>query len=154
VAVLIIAFTAFIGSCETTKRAHVAKEEELYGTWVNEEMDFEKMVIQPDGTLLIYQYSDINPNLPTFTFMNTIKESWVDKNGKKYFKIHSLQYFLEEPRLHCFVLFRINESGTVLEVNYTQDYEYRSEEDDVPEKYPAEINPNSLDFSYWIYYRQ
>jgi len=49
---------------------------------------------------------------------------------------------------------RINASGNVLEYNRYEDWEPLSEDDDVSEKYPTEIDPNSLDSYYFIFYRQ
>ncbi|UCB46444.1 MAG: M56 family metallopeptidase, partial [Spirochaetota bacterium] len=152
VVILVSAFIVLVGSCETSKKAHVAIEEgELYGSWVNEEMVFDKMVIHSDGTLLLTRFVD--SNLPTYTFMITTKDSWSDKNGNKYFKSRITQYIDERPLCQSFILMRINEPGTVLELNIN--FDAGLYEDDIPENYPNEINPGSYDSdSYWMYYRQ
>ena len=154
--ILTLAVLGFVGNYITPKKAYAQEKpsiEDLVGTWINEEMTIEKIVIKSDGTFLRYMYADAK--FPNHTNMITIKDSWVDEKGNKYYKIYAPGYKLERLDSHHFDLMRINESGTVLEMNRRDSLEfYKSEYQDVPEAYPTEIDPNSYDFLYYIYYRQ
>ena len=154
--VLIMAVLLIAGSYSTGKKAYaqdIPSIEDIVGTYVNEEMPREKVVIKSDGTFL--HYIHITDPFPSDTNNIIIKDSRVDKNGNKYYKNYITVYVLERLTWHHFDLMRLNESGTVLEFNRKDSLEFnKSEYQDVPEVYPTEIDPNSLDFYYRIYYRQ
>ena len=138
-------------SCATGKKIYAQEKptiEDLAGTWVNTEMVFDKGVIKNDGTSEYYKYLTVDIPYPVFTY--TIEDSWVDKKGNKFFKVFKIE--VPGP-IHFFELVRINESGTVLEVNIIMDSLYKIG-DDISKKFPSEINPRSFEDSYYIYYRQ
>ena len=154
--ILILAVLGFVGNSTTPKNAYAQEKptiEDLVGTWVNEKsIQHVKWIIKPDGNVERYKY--IDSKWPTHPFkILIIKDSWVDKDGNKYLKALCREVVGGEPiGCYWFSLWRTNELGTVLEWNAIEDFEPRL--DDVPEKYPTEIDPNSYDFIYRIYYRQ
>ena len=153
--ILILVVLGFVGNSITTKKAYAQEKptiKDLVGTWINEEMMWDKLVVEPDGAWFYYKRT--TDKFPRYEGMITFRDSWIDENGNKYIKTHTLGYVFEEPRFHFFDLNRLNKAGTVWEFNSYEDFEYRSEKDDVPEKYPTEIDPHPTDSVYRIYYRQ
>jgi hypothetical protein len=112
--------------------------------------DIDKFILPTNGTVAIYNYLNQKEHLPTAHGTFTINDSWVDKDGNKLFKVHIIEEFRGMPGVHVFEIWKINELGTIFEVNSYADWE-RCEGD--PDKYPAGINPHPTDSSYFIYYR-
>ena len=113
--ILISIFFVFIGSCETAKKAHVVKKEELYGTWINEEHDDTvepaKWDFNPDGTWAIYPTT--TKKEPTANGIYTITEKWTDDFKNIWYEIT-----WEETNMVTdgYGLIRIDSIGTNLEV--------------------------------------
>jgi len=153
--ILILTVFVFIGNCVTTKKDYVQDKlstEDITGIWwVNTKMPYDKWILKEDRTHYIYHYLDQKENLPSVTSKFTIDDSWVDRKGNKFFKVHAIEFYRGIPGIHVFAIWKINESGTVFELNSYADWDRR--EGDL-EKYPAEVNPNPLDSTYFIYYRK
>jgi hypothetical protein len=133
-AVLVIA-----GSCASGKKAYVVKDnEEFFGTWVNENspISIEKLVFNPDGTVMAYANVSI-----TVGYEGTyeITDKWSDSSGNIFYRFYWI-IPVHRPRKNG--LARISDSGETLEMNF------------YPEGLPEEIDPNSYIGEYRIYYRQ
>ena len=131
--VLIIA-----GSCTTGKKAVKAPIEPLYGTWANPDYNtgydiLAKLIIKPDGTSTGYNHTDI-VDRPASSGTYTIIESWIDSDGKKYYKVDAGTRFFK------YRLYRLDETDSVLEWVWSDS------------EIPSEIDPNHS--NYGILYRQ
>ncbi len=148
--ILVLAVLIIAGSCATHKNVYAQEKpsvEDIAGTWVNTDMKTDKFIMKTDGTWVDYQYLTVDK--PSYTGTFTIDDSWVDKKENKYFKIHSIME--EGLGVHSFHVWKLNESGTTLEINSHTDHFYREGD---TKKYPAGINPHPTDSYYRIYYRQ
>ena len=150
--VLVLAVMIAFGICSTCKKTSTQENPtimDIVGTWVNEEMTWDKIEIKPDGTTLWYiNLADEHPEDETFI----LKDSWVGRDGYKYFKIHAIELFGEVGK-HAFLFMRLNESETVLDWNAVIESSMKEISYDAPDKYPTEINPLGPSV-YRIYYRQ
>ena len=133
--VSVLAVLIMIGSCATGKKAVRAPLEPFYGTWVNPDYNGPeppaKKIIRPDGTYTDYNRTDITRYDGPYKY--TIQESWMDSDGKKYYKV-------EASLIEKYSLYRLDENDSVLEQVWSN------------VEYPSEIDPNH--FNYRIYYRQ
>lgn len=124
-----------------TKPYIVTENEQLYGTWVNEEYadlglvrkkcKDVKFVIVPEGKFFIY--SAITDQQPRYEARISYKEKWTDNQGNVYYKAEytSRWYHYDEhpdfyPKCHWYVVFRINAAGDMLESVWNQ-VEYAEE---------------------------
>jgi hypothetical protein len=123
------ALPLFAITCAT--KPYVADEDEvLYGTWVNEEYAdlglvrrnsaAVKFVYTADGKFFLY--CDCSDAQPTFEGRLAFDEKWIDSRGNVYYKaVQTWRSFPYEEGLPChlrppcYVLFRINAAGEVLE---------------------------------------
>ena len=135
VLILIMAVLGIIGSCATGKKAVKAPLEPFYGTWVNPDYNaaavYAKKIFRPDGTYTDYSHTDVE--IPDAQSTYTIIESWMDSDGKKYYKV-------ERSIFEKYSLYRLDETDSVLECVWSN------------VDYPSEIDPNH--FNYRIHYRQ
>lgn len=149
--ILILIVLGIVGNYAIGTDEYVpTKNDVIYGTWVNEEMGYEKIIITTDSTRELYHY--LNQKLPTAIDTFTIDDSWVDENGNKFFKVHLIPK--GKPEVYVYAIWKINKSGDVLELNRYIDWESRKGDPKDPKKYPAEVNPDDLGSLYYIYYRQ
>jgi hypothetical protein len=146
---LMIIFSTYIVGCATGKNAYVATEnEELYGTWVNPEYDDTaggqpgRMVIK-NGTYEIFALTNITRWLIRGEY--TITNKWTDSEGNVWYnyKVTKLWYQTGVTRTDpLYGLAKISDSGRTLERAYSGI------------NYPQELNPEALEFTYQIHYRQ
>jgi len=153
--ILIFVVLVIVGNNVTIKKAYAQEKpsiDDIVGIWwVNTKMIYDKFILPTNGTRAIYHYLDQKEHLPSLNLTFTIEDSWVDKDRNKYFKVHAIQDLRGMPGFHFFEIWKINEAGTVFELNSYEDA-LRREGD--PDKYPAGINPHPTDSSYFIYYLQ
>jgi len=135
---IVLAFT--LGYAEEEK-AYVPKDdEELYGTWVNEDYSgglsgSQKRSINPDGTCEIFM-KVTDTTLESWKGRFTIIDKWTDSQGSIWYKIH---YEITSGPTD-YSLARISSSGSVYEeVNSKADY-------------PTEMDTGH--YTYRIYYRK
>ena len=87
--ILILAVLGFVGNSITPKKAYAQEKptiDDIVGTWVNEEMFWDKWIFNSDMTWEDYTYLD--QKLPDGSGTFTIKDSWIDENGNKFFQVH------------------------------------------------------------------
>jgi len=123
--------------------------EEIYGTWVNDDMMPPKTVSSPDGT-----FSDYFPasyGKPYEGGKSEIVKTWTDSEGNVYYDTDDTFTFggtMELTKIQS--LKKVSQSGTVLEWNWIAVSEFGSE------KFPPAIDPtkNQHDVAgYFIYHR-
>ena len=90
------------------------------------------LIIRPDGTST--EYSHTNIEMPDALGTYTIIESWIDSDGKKYYKVDAGTRFFK------YRLYRLDETDSVLEWVWSNS------------EIPSEIDPNHS--NYRILYRQ
>jgi hypothetical protein len=134
--ILTLAVLIVIGSCATGKKAVKAPMEPFYLTWTNPDYNtaqkYAKLIFKPDGTYTLYSHTDITIYAGSYKY--TIAESWMDSDGKKYYKV---EVVAGSDEYH---LYRLDETDSVFERVWSKI------------EFPSEINPNHLNYS--IYYRQ
>ena len=140
VLILFMAVLIIVGSCATGKKAVKAPIELLYGTWVNPDYNTAnkqaKIIYKSDGYCSIYSHTDITIDQGPYKY--TIPESWMDSDGKKYYKV---DFFYATGREGIeYRLVRLNETDSVLEYVWSNI------------DYPTKIDPEHM--NYRIYYRQ
>lgn len=110
--------------------------EEINGTWVNDEMMPPKVVMNPDGTYAYYFPASYSK--PYQTWKSEIVKKWTDSEGHVYYETYDTLTFggtMEHTRFQC--LKKVSDSGAVLEWNWVTVSEFR------PEKFPAAIDPTT-----------
>jgi hypothetical protein len=123
-------------------------DEELYGTWVNEEMNPPKTVIGPDGTFADYFPATYNKPFRGGTV--EIFKKWTDSEGNVYYDtFDTFTSGMGVQGMKTQSLRKVSKSGTVLEWSWAAVSEFG------PEKFPSTIDTNSQhDVSgYFIYNR-
>jgi hypothetical protein len=148
---VLVVIGIFINGSKSYKKASV---EDLYGTWVNEDYVLEpgsigaprsKLIINHDGTIESYETHkrDKTTEVKREPWTYTVTDSWVDSNKNSWYKLFFKRMGFEtsyEGTQYC--LLKLSNSNRTLEIaRYSVDY-------------PAEIDPNSIRYSYRIYYRQ
>lgn len=124
-------------------------DEELYGTWVNEQMMPPRVVINPDGSFA--DYFPASYSKPYQGGKTEIFKKWTDSEGNVYYDTYDTFTFsstMEQTKLQC--LKKVSKSGTVLEWNWVTVSEFG------PGKFPSTLDPtkNEHDVAgYLIYYR-
>jgi len=152
--IFVLSIIIVVGSCATNRRASTQEKptiDDLIGTWINEEMAWDKIVIKNDGTWLWYRY--LTTEYPIADTL-ILTDSWIGKDGIKYFKIHSIERH-GDVGIHAFIFMRLNETGTVIDWNVYHASTLEGKDYDAPDKYPTEIilKPSG-GIIYKIYYRQ
>lgn len=134
----VLVVLAFTLSYAEEEKAYVPKDdEELYGTWVNEDYSgglygAQKITIHPDGTYETFMKAT-DTTLESWKDTFTIIDKWTDSEGSIWYKIHC-----EGASGPAYSLARISSSGSV--------YEEVSSHGD----YPTEMD--SGHYTYRIYY--
>lgn len=144
----ILIVLAFTLSYAEEEKGYVPKEnEEIYGTWVNENMRCKKFILKPDGTWAEYnEVSDTEPAksgsyLLSGTFV--IEDRWTDSEGNIWYK---RKWWLGAKEIRHdsypfgYSLVRISDSGKIGEFHWAYG------------DYPDEIDPEAP--NYFIYYRK
>jgi hypothetical protein len=121
--------------------------EEIYGTWVNDEMMPPKVVINPDGS--IEYYFPASYSKPYQGWKSEIVKKWTDSEGNVYYETYDTLTFggtMEHTRFQC--LKKVSKSGTVLEWNWVTVSKFG------PEKFPPALDPtkNAVDVSGYLIY--
>ena len=128
-----------------------SKNEELHGTWINEEykgttMPFAIQIYKPDGT---YQYFRLGASawlqdvegteegwIKAYSGPYEIIEKWTDEEGNLWYEIE--KHYTAMHKL--FVLIKISGSGNILEYVFSK------------LEFAEDIDPNAS--TYGIFYRQ
>ena len=117
--VLAVAFLIFTGNVFAEEKTYVPKDnEEIYGTWVNEEYDLaESSVsrharwdIKSDGTWASYDKSD--NTTPTWSGTYSIVKKWIDKGDVWYMITFENQTY---NNIDCYALTCLSDSGSTME---------------------------------------
>jgi hypothetical protein len=135
---LFLAVVAFIlAGC--AKGKYVPKpNEELYGTWTNEEMSHQKTVNHPDGKF--EDYFSVSDTTPFRGGTTEIVKKWTDSEGNVWYntcdtfttgsvKGHKVQN-----------LWKISKSGTVAEFVWSEVGQFD------PSKFPTTIDPKGNNY--------
>jgi hypothetical protein len=146
ISILILVFATLIimESCATSKKAYVAKEDEvLYGTWINTEYDaswiYAKIIIKQDGTW--DEYSLTYSDRPVYQGECTITNKWTDSEG--YILYKSVITRIGKPSYRSYYVFsKIDKTGKVYEDLWSTI------------QMPTEFDPDNTNYNYRIYYRQ
>ncbi|MGA2614686.1 MAG: hypothetical protein ABSG38_14705 [Spirochaetia bacterium] len=122
--------------------------EEIYGTWVNEQMNPPKTVNNPDGTFA--DYFPASYSKPFRGGTTEIFKKWTDSEGSVYydtFDTFTSGMGIQGMKTQC--LKKVSKSGTVLEWNWVAVSEFG------PEKFPSTLDTKSEHdiAGYFIYYR-
>ena len=143
--ILVLAVMIVTGSCATSKKAYVATEnEEFYGTWVNPDYDEGihpgKLVVE-HGKFAYYTMTYSTHSCKYGEYY--IADKWTDSEGNIWYKyVDTLTITSVRDTNEKYGLAKINKSGSKLEI--------ASQRND----YPTELDPDSLFYTLYIYYRQ
>ena len=138
-----LALASLIG-CGEAK--YLAKpNEELYGTWQNEAMGFQKMALASESFKAYRLATDINP-LSAGTMVITSK--WADANGNVWYKAYQTVTASTggSKGTKWQVLYQVGKSGEVLEAINTPVTEFD------PKAFPVKLDPKSS--AYGVYQRR
>ncbi|MEE9580732.1 MAG: hypothetical protein V3V74_05410 [Nitrosomonadaceae bacterium] len=134
---IIMAFTAVEIYGENENFYIPKSNEEIYGTWINEDMITQKLIYYYWGYAEIYR--EVSQETPTYKFTFTIVEKWSDSKGNVWYKTFNRGNAAIGIE---FWITKISNTGTV--------YESVSNVGEFPTK--DELNIDN--FNYVIYYRQ
>jgi hypothetical protein len=142
--ILVFAVLLVVGSCSTSKKAYVTKEDEkLFGIWTNPDYDetgiLSKIVVKSEGTW--YEYSRSSNDIPAFKGEYTINEKWTDSEGNILYKTIVTLIGAEHYRPY-YILSKIDKTGNIYEDLWTTVH------------MPTDFNPDNVLYNYRIYYRQ
>ena len=135
-----------IGNCTTDKTAYVpTADEEIYGTWINEEEAPQKVIMYPNGTFEYYIYaSDTSPDEE---LKSQLFKKWKDEQGNIWY----YQYLIGSTRsggtLKAQELDRIYHNGKEWVWEYENEFVGAFD----PDKFLTKIDPESV--RYYVYYR-
>ena len=145
---LVILFVVF-GALGFGQEKYTPKpNEEIYGTWVNEEMNPPKTVNNPDGTFA--DYFPVSYSKPFRGGTTEIFKKWTDSEGSVYcdtFDTFTFGAGMVGMKTQC--LKKVSKSGTVLEVMWVFVGEFG------PDKFPSTLDTTSGNSfqGYLIFYR-
>ena len=91
--------------------------EEIYGTWVNEQMNPPKTIFNPDGTFADYYPASYSKPYEGGT--QEIVKTWTDSEGSVYYDTYDTFTFgagMVGAKTQC--LSKVSKSGTVLEFSW------------------------------------
>lgn len=121
-------------------------DEELYGTWVNEETknrdQIQKQVHEAGGWK---EYAKVSSTRPVDEGTSRIDKKWTDGQGNIWYAVFSSQTTGPAAGNDFQVLYRISKSATVLE------YVWKASPQSDTITYPSTIDPASD--SYHVFYR-
>jgi hypothetical protein len=111
--------------------------EEIYGTWINEDMKYQKFIYYYWG--YAEKYKEVSNKTPTYKITFTIVEKWTDSEGNVWYKTFNRH---NAAMTTVFWITKISNNGTVCESvsNYGE--------------FPSKDELNVDNFDYHIYYRQ
>jgi len=147
--ILVLAVLIIAGSCATGKKMITVDDamKKFEGVYVNTEYSGQKptqpqkFVITSDGRM--EDWSHATNEYPSYKGTYTVAESWMDSKGNMYCKV-DLNYGGARTQ----ELWKLDESGNTLEVNYKYKYGSGGE-------YPIKIDPDvESPLYYCIWYRQ
>jgi hypothetical protein len=111
--------------------------EEIYGTWINEDITFQKRIYYYWG--YAEEYREVSSESPAYKITFTIVEKWTDPKGNVWYKIFKL-YSVAIGTEFC--LTKISNNGTIYESVYSVG------------EFPSKDDLNGDHPNYLIYYRQ
>ena len=125
---------------------YVAKpNEEIYGTWINEKADAQKLVIGPEGGKMYLKVNDTDVYAET---TGEIVSKWIDSEGNIWYKSSNARSKGAYAGMKFTELDKLSKSGTVWESVWIMP---SNDEQMKNPKYPNKIDPQ--DPNYEIYYR-
>jgi hypothetical protein len=141
---IVLACELMLGSCSPSK--YVAKpNEEIFGTWTNEKMSAQKLIIAADGGKLYLKVTDETPySESTGAWIS----KWTDSEGNIWYKSFNSRIKGPYSGFKFTELDKLSKSGTVLESVFkapSNDEELKNPQ------YPTKIDPQ--DSSYTIYFK-
>lgn len=146
----LVVLLALVGALGFGQEKYTPKpNEEINGTWVNDEMMPPKVVINPDGSFAYYFPASYSK--PYQGWKSEIVKKWTDSEGNIYYETYDTLIFggtMEHTKFQC--LKKVSKSGAVLEWNWVTVSEFR------PEKFPSALDPTKsvVDVAgYLIYHR-
>jgi len=140
-ALLVIVFSGFGQEKYTPK-----PNEEIYGTWVNEQINPPKTAKNPDGTFANYFPASFSK--PFQGGKSEIFKKWTDSEGNVYYDTFDTFTFGSSMINKAQCLWKVSKSGTVLEQIWV------SVSDFAPDKFPTfETKIDNMTTGYLIYYR-
>ena len=147
--ILVLAVLVIAGSCATMKSPDKMTYERFCGTWANKDYEpkaglsteitsyrFMKYIINPDGTLIWYQYLDGAGPTPVGSY--TVEKRWRDANGNSYYHVKVYEVLAS---MFAYELWKIDKYNLVWECNSSNI------------DYPDKIDPSDLHSQYRIFYR-
>ena len=134
---IIMAFTAVEIYGENENFYIPKSNEEIYGTWINEDMTSQQLIYYYWG--YAEEYREVSHETPAYKFTFTIVEKWSDSKGNVWYKTFNRH---NASILNVFWITKIINNGTVYESVYNEG-EFLSKD---------ELNVDH--FNYLIYYRQ
>ena len=134
---IIMAFTAVEIYGENENFYIPKSNEEIYGTWINEDMRFQKSIYYYWG--YAEKYREVSNETPAEKSTFTIVEKWSDSKGNVWYKNFNRH---NASILNVFWIIKISNNGTVYESVYNEG------------KFPSKDELNVDHFNYLIYYRQ
>jgi hypothetical protein len=147
---LVILFVVFEASGFGQEKYTPKPNEEIYGTWVNEEMNPPKTVNNPDGTFA--DYFPASYSKPYEGGNKEIVKKWADSEGSVYYDTYETFTFgagMVGTKSQC--LNKVSKSGTVLEMMWVLVSEFG------PDKFPSTLDTKSGNSfntqGYLIFYR-
>ena len=117
--------------------------EEIYGTWVNEEMNPPKTANNPDGTFA--DYFPASYAKPYEGGNREIVKKWTDSEGSVWYNCYDTFTAGSIKGHKVQNLWKISRSGTVAEFVWTEAYQFD------PSNFPTKLDPKSP--NYFIFYR-
>ena len=136
--ILCLAALIILGSCATDKMAYISKDYEIYGTWVNPDVEAmiqaEKVVFHTNGKTEWYVFIT-SASLTPAEFVITNK--WTDSTGNVWY---TLIRDAGDITGQDYGLCKISDSGKILEMSFAR------------ADYPNEIDPKYTEYT--ILYRQ
>ncbi len=142
--VLFGAALILLGGCAKAKYV-AGPNEEIYGTWTNEKMDFKKVAMAPEGKYMYLQLADTTPFEES---TGQIAAKWTDSEGSVWYKFSYTRTKGPHAGSKFTELDKLSKSGKVWEYVWTapaNDAEMKNP------SYPTKIDPQ--DYLYSVYYR-
>jgi hypothetical protein len=133
-----------LGGCGPGKYVPRANEE-IYGSWTNEKMEYQKVVVAPESEKMYIKLDD------TTSFEESsqqIVSRWTDSEGNVWYKCSNTRNKGPHSGTKFARLDKLSKSGTVWESVWTAP---ANDEEMKNPKYPIKIDPQ--DSLYNIYYR-
>jgi hypothetical protein len=142
--ILCLAVLIILGSCATMKSSNKFTYVKYCGTWFNQDYEpkpgemkpFSKLIINPDGTYLGYQFRDQSG--PTFAGFYTVEKMWTDEEGNTWYHTRVYNPAFDIDR---YELSKINIYNSIWELNQSNI------------DYPETVDPTDKYSNYRKYYR-